>query len=155
MCIRDRSFADALEQTNNTTQAFKVRQYAMQQLMPRALAEADDKIDSLGRDYIFLLRSYGSASENETWTQRLLAGLEGSSDEESAWRRELAASWFMSTQRNEFARIVMTKMHERRLEAPLWQQLAVALNDNDVPEIQEILASSKGCLLYTSDAADE
>ena len=140
------SFADALEQSGNTNHSFKVRQYAMGQLLPRAMAEADGKIDQLGRDYISLLRSFGSAAENEAWTQKLVSGIDHSSPEEGAWRRELAASWYLATQRNEYARLVMTKMHERRMESPVWQRLAVALTDNNLPEVKEILASSKGTL---------
>ena len=40
----------------------------------------------------------------------------------------------------------MTKLHERRLESPAWQRLAVAMGDNDLPAIREILASSKSAL---------
>ena len=121
------SFADALEQTGNNTHAYKVRTYALQQLLPLVMANASDKIDDLGRDYISILRSYGSAAENETWTRKLLEGIDDSSPEESAWRRELAASWYLATQRNDYARLVMTKTHERRLESPAWQRLALSL----------------------------
>ena len=138
------SFSDALEQTGNNTHAYKVRQYAMQQLLPQVMASADDKIDDLGRDYISILRSYGSAAENEAWTEKLLAGIDDATAEESAWRRELAASWYLATQRNDYARLVMTKMHERRMESPAWQRLAVALNENNLPVVKEILASSEG-----------
>jgi len=108
------SFADALEQTDNNTHAFKVRQYAMQQLLPQVLASTDGKIDDLPRDYISVLRSYGSAAENEAWTEKLLTGIEDATPEESAWRRELAASWYLATQRSDYARLVMTRIHERR-----------------------------------------
>ncbi len=140
------AFADALEQTGNANHAYKVRQYTLQELLPLAMAETSDNIDAISRDYISLLRSYGSVTENEVWTNRLLQGIEHSSEEESAWRRELAASWYLATQRNDYARLVMTKMHERRLKSPLWQRLAVALVDNNLPEVKEILASSKGQL---------
>ena len=140
------SFADALEQTGNNTHAYRVRQYALAQLQPRVLADASDQIDDLARDYISLLRSFGSAAENEAWTERLLAGVDQSSAAEGAWRRELAASWYLSTQRNDYAKLVMTKTHERRLESPAWQRLAVALADNDQIQIKEILAGSKNNL---------
>lgn len=140
------SFADALEQSGNNAHAYKVRTFALQQLLPLVMANTTDKIDDLGRDYISILRSYGSAAENEAWTQKLVAGIDDVSPEESAWRRELAASWYLATQRNDYARLVMTKMHERRLESPAWQRLAVAMHDNDLPEVKEILASSKNQL---------
>jgi len=88
------------------------------------LADTSDQIDDLARDYVSLLRTFGSAAENEAWTQRLLAGVDQSSAAESAWRRELAASWYLSTQRNDYAKLVMTKTHERRLESPAWQRVA-------------------------------
>jgi len=140
------SFADALEQTGNSTHAYRVRHYTLGELLPRAMASATGDIDDIGREYISLLRSFGSTAENEAWTQKLLAGVEDASPEESAWRRELAASWYLSTQRSDYARLVMTKIHERRLESPAWQRLALALTDNNLPEIREILASSKDSL---------
>lgn len=137
------SFADALEQTGNVNHAYKVRSYALSKLRPLVLAETGDKTDSLARDYIGLLRSYGSAGENEVWTRRLLADLPNASEEETAWRREMAASWYLTTQRNDYARLIMTKIHEKRLTTPVWQQLALALHDDDIGTIQEILASGK------------
>ena len=137
------AFADALDQVGNATHAYKVRNFALAQLRPQVLAQTSGKVDDLARDYISLLRRYGSAEENEIWTQKLLAGVEDSTPEESAWRHELAASWYLATQRNDYARLIMTKIHERRLESPVWQRLAVALGDNNLPAIREILASSK------------
>jgi len=137
------SFADALEKSGNGPHAYKVRLHAMQQLQPVAMASADSSISEMGRAYISMLQSYGSTAENEAWTARLLSGLDQVSAKESAWRRELAASWYLSTQRHEYARVVMTKMHERRLETPVWQRLSLALAENNSPEIKEILASSR------------
>jgi len=137
------SFADALEQTGNAPHAYKVRLHAMQQLLPVAMASAGDSIDQMSRTYISMLQSYGSTAENEAWTERLLDGVDKASPKEAAWRRELAASWYLSTQRHEYARVVMTKMHERRLESPVWQQLSLALAEDNLPEIKEILASSR------------
>lgn len=140
------SFADALEHSGNDTHAYKVRTYALQELLPQVLASADDQINDLGRDYITVLRSYGGAAENEVWTQKLLNGIDDASPAEYAWRRELAASWYLATQRNDYARLIMTKNHERRMESPAWQRLAVALNENNQPMVREILASSKSQL---------
>ena len=140
------AFADALDQVGNATHAYRVRNFALAKLRPQVLAQASDKIDDLARDYISLLRRYGSAEENEIWTQRLIAGEQNSTPEENVWRQELAASWYLATQRNDYARLIMTKLHERRLESPAWQRLAVAMGDNDLPAIREILASSKSAL---------
>ncbi len=137
------SFADALEQTGNNTHAFKVRQYALAKLRPLVLAEADGKTNALARDYISLLRRYGSSGENEAWTQRLLAEASEETGNEAAWRQEMAAAWYLSTQRNDYARLILTKMHEKRLDSPAWQQLALALADDDVNSVEEILASGK------------
>jgi hypothetical protein len=137
------SFADALEQTGNNPHAFKVRQYTLAKLRPLVLAETDGKTDALARDYISLLRRYGSSGENEVWTERLLAEAVDASGEEAAWRQEMAAAWYLSTQRNDYARLILTKMHEKRLKSPTWQQLALALAEDDVGTIEEILASGE------------
>jgi len=140
------SFADALQQSGNSGHAYKVRQYAVQQLTPQLMAQASDKVNHLSRDYIGLLRSYGGVAENEAFTQRLLNDLESATPEEDVWRRELAASWYLATQRHDYARLVMTKLHERRLETPLWQRLSLAMHENNLAEVKEILASARGTI---------
>jgi Flp pilus assembly protein TadD len=136
------SFADALEQTGNANHAYKVRAYALNKLRPLVAAQTPIETNDLVRDYIGLLRIYGSASENEAWTQRVMQDVNAGSDQESAWRQEVAASWYLATQRNDYARLIMTRLHEKRLEAPVWQQLALAMNDRDSTSITEILASA-------------
>lgn len=143
------AFADALEQTGNPRHAFKVRTYALNKLRPLVAAQSPLPTTELVRDYVGLLRSYGSASENEAWTQRVMQGLSGVSDQEAAWREELAASWYLATQRNDYARLIMTQLHEKRIQAPVWQQLALAMNENNTSSIREILASAND--LSTTD----
>ncbi|OED38421.1 hypothetical protein AB833_19775 [Chromatiales bacterium (ex Bugula neritina AB1)] len=143
------SFADALEQTGDPVHAFKVRNYALAKLRPLIADTTDPSADDLTRNYVDLLRTYGSASENEAWTQSLLDELPESSAQESSWRREMAASWYLATQRSDYARLLMTKAHERRIQSPAWQQLALALADNNIESISEILAT--GQRLSTGD----
>jgi Tfp pilus assembly protein PilF len=137
------SFADALEKTGNNPHAFKVRQYALAKLRPLVLAQTDSQTNELARDYISLLRQYGSTGENEVWTNRLLADAGETTAPESAWRQEMAAAWYLSTQRNDYAKLILTKMHEKRLQAPAWQQLALAVADDNYAAIEEILASNE------------
>ncbi len=137
------SFADALEQTGNTTHAFKVRQYTLNKLRPLVLAQTETQTNDLARDYITLLQRYGSTGENEAWAQRLLADAAESETPEAAWRREVAAAWYLSTQRNDYARLILTQMHEKRLQTPAWQQLALAVADDDFNTVEEILASGR------------
>ncbi len=137
------SFADALEQTGNTPHAYKVRSYALGQLRPLVLAGSGGETNDLARDYVGLLQTYGSASENELWTERLLEDIPAGSEQETSWRRELAASWYLATQRSDYARLIMTKTHEKRLQSPVWQQLAVALHDDNIGAVREILASGQ------------
>jgi len=143
------AFADALDQTDNANHAYKVRSYALNKLRPLVAAQSALEVNDLVRDYVGLLRTYGSASENEAWTQRVVEDTPGNSDDESAWRHELAASWYLATQRNDYARLIMTQLHEKRLKAPAWQQLALAINENNTSSITEILASAED--LSTTD----
>jgi hypothetical protein len=143
------SFADALDQTGNAGHAYKVRTYALNKLRPLVAAQSPVATNDLVRDYVGLLRSYGSATENEAWTQRVMQEEPGRTDEEFAWRQEVAASWYLATQRNDYARLIMTRLHEKRLQAPVWQQLALAINENNTTTIKEILASASD--LSTTD----
>ncbi|NND90498.1 MAG: tetratricopeptide repeat protein, partial [Granulosicoccus sp.] len=58
------------------------------------------------------------------------------------WREDMAISWLMSTQQHEHARVIMARLHERRLQAPAWQQLALALKDKDTAALESLVQAS-------------
>ncbi len=143
------TFADALEQVGKTDHAYKVRQYTLRKLRPAIAQSTKPQTRELASSYANLLVAHGAVAENERWVQQLVKGADAQSASEEFWREEIAIAWYLSTQRHDYARLLMTRLHEERIETPVWQELAIAMHDDDVPKLQEILAS--GTELQTSD----
>ena len=137
------TFADALDQVGNTDHAYKVRQYTMRKLRPAIAQSTRGQTRDLASSYANLLVAHGTVAENERWIQSLMDGEAAKTASEEFWREEIAIAWYLSTQRHEYARLLMTRLHEERIDTPVWQELALALHDDDVPKLQEILASGK------------
>jgi len=133
------TFADALEYAGRAEPARKVRLYAIQRLRPvLADGSAADK-DDLLRQYARLLNRYGSAEDKERMAQWMLQDASARDIPGQFWREDIAISWLMATQRHEHARLVMAKLHEKRLQAPAWQELALAMASEDIGQIRHVL----------------
>lgn len=148
------TYADALEYAGRASAARKVRQYTLQNLRPILLENAKQDQAFLLRHYSRISTRYESVANNERLINYLLAHEAGTGNEqagtnagygEDLWRQDLAISWLMSTQQHELARVLMTEMHGRRLQAPAWQRLALALKDKDDEAIEAVM-QAKGSL---------
>ncbi len=145
------TYADALEYAGRSASAFKVRQYTLQQLRPLLVAGSVDEQGLLIRQYSRLSARYAGAEPNEHLFNHLLktgAGnrpVDRQGETDDLWRQDMAISWLMSTQQFEYARLVMAQIHERRLQAPAWQQVALALKDEDEAALNS-LVQAKGPL---------
>lgn len=130
------AYADALEYAGRATHAAKVRRYTVQQLRPLLVNGSNEDHDKLLNQYARLVSRYSGADATESWIKQLLAEKPDTAAGQF-WREDMAISWLMATQRQEHARLIMAKLHEARMTAPLWQNVAVALYDQD----QQMLAS--------------
>jgi tetratricopeptide (TPR) repeat protein len=148
------TYADALEYAGRVSAARKVRQYALQHLRPVLLENASADQELLLRHYARISTRYESVGNNERLINYLLADETQASNQatdsdsaygEELWRQDVAISWLMSTQQHELARLVMTDMHARRLQAPAWQTLALALKEKDNKAIEAVM-QAKGPL---------
>lgn len=141
------TYADALEYAGRSARAFKVRQYTLQQLRPLLVAGSTEEQALLIRQYSRLSARYAGAEPNEQLFGHLLkTRAETSHDKtDDLWREDMAISWLMSTQQFEYARLVMAQIHDRRLQAPAWQQVALALKDKDEAALKS-LVQAKGPL---------
>jgi len=136
------TFADALEYAGRAEPARKVRLYAIKKLRPVLAEGTIEDQDELVRQYASLLNRYGSAEDKETLAQAMLKDAESNPISGQFWREDIAISWLMSTERHEHARLVMAKIHARRLRAPAWQELSLAMAANNLAQIQHVLSSS-------------
>ncbi|MFK7861631.1 MAG: tetratricopeptide repeat protein [Granulosicoccus sp.] len=139
------TYADALEYAGRAADARSVREYTVFQLRPLLAEGAAEEQSLLLRQYSQLAARYSGANHNEALIQRLMDELQSGElvdANDVIWREDLSISWLMSTQRHEQARVVMTNLHSQRIQAPLWQRLALALNDKDTETIKAILQNS-------------
>ncbi len=139
------TYADALDAAGQSNTALKVRNYAINAIRPLLVEGAAEDQDELLRQYASVVSLYGTTDQKERFAQGVLddsnAGL---IKQDKFWQQEMAISWLMATQRHDMARVVLAKLHEQRLEAPAWQALAVAMKQNDLDTVAEIVQSGQG-----------
>lgn len=132
-------YADVLEKIGAADRAYRLRLYAMRQLRPEALAylRTPSGLNDQLKSYVTLLFRYGTAQQREYWLQTLQR-----LDEEKVptqWLSELAVSWYLSSKQHDQARIWLAKAHEQRISTPYWQELLLALENNDQEQLLKIL----------------
>lgn len=139
------TYADALEYAGRAADARRVREYTMFQLRPLLVDGASKEQSLLLRQYARLSNRYSGVNQNEALVQRLMDEVQSgelTDPQDVIWREDLSISWLMSTQRHEQARVAMTNLHSRRIQAPVWQRLALALNDKDTKSVKAIVESN-------------
>jgi len=146
------TWADALEAAGRLDHARRVRRFAVAELRPGLLDAAAADRETLLRQYGRVLARHGGSEANESWMRYVLADADGvrpmddrgGDDETSFWREDMAIAWLMATERHEHARLLMARRHERRLEAPVWQDLALAMRADDEASVQAMLDAGTG-----------
>lgn len=139
------TYADALEASGQAGQALKVRHYAIDALRPLLADNITNDTKPLLQQYARMVNRFGNADQKERFTQGVLAdSSEDMIPKDEFWQQEMAISWLMATQRDDMARVVLAKLHEQRLKAPAWQALAVALKQNELDIVAQIVQSGEG-----------
>ncbi|MFK7892819.1 MAG: tetratricopeptide repeat protein, partial [Granulosicoccus sp.] len=136
------TYADALEYAGRASDALRVREYTLQQLRPLLLDGTEKEQELILQQYVQLASRYAGSAHNETLINYVMSQpgeAEDLSHDEALWREDVAISWLMATQRLEQARVVMANLHSKRLQAPIWQRLAFALEDSDQRALREII----------------
>lgn len=142
-------YADALEQGGRDNQAWKVRYRVWRELRRKPVHEL--KGDRRLQAYVqlaqrftpgdpslaalrLLLRQDREATGDETPEQREL----------EAQSRELALSWALSQERNEAAKAWLWRNYGRKLAAPRWAAVSLALADNDLDRLESLFEQGGG-----------
>ena len=137
------TYADALEYAGRSASALKVRQYTLQQLRPLLVEGTAEEQGLLLRQYSRLSARYAGVEPNEQLMTHLLkTDADEGSEADDLWRQDMAISWLMATQQFEHARLVMAQLHARRMQAPVWQQVALALNEEDDAALNALVQAS-------------
>ncbi len=138
------SYADALELAGKSDDASTVRAYAVKTLRPLLAEGTRDDQDVLLQQYSGLVARYGTVQDKLDWTQAVLDDNAVARPKNRFWREDMAITWLMSTQRHEYARIVIANMHNTRLKQPEWQSLAIAMQTEDLQVVSQILQTGSG-----------
>ena len=135
------TYADALDVVGRAEQAYLVRHYALTRLRPVLVNGTRDDQDALLAQYARLITKFGTAEENERVVRWMLASQPGDLTAKSVGQQEVIMSWLMATQRMDHARLYLARLHQARIKTPAWQQVSLALNDNNLQEIESLLGA--------------
>jgi len=139
------TYADALEAAGQPDRAYKVRHYAIDALRPLLADGAAADQSELLKQYARMVARFGRPDQKERFTLGILKeSKESTLSEDRFWQQEMAITWLMATQRHDVARVILAKLHEQRIKAPAWQALAVAMKQNDLDTVAQIVQSGQG-----------
>jgi len=133
-----------LELAGSMEDASTVRAYAVNTLRPLLAEGSRNDQDLLLQQYSALVSRYSTTQDKLEWTQAVLGDNTPAQPRSRFWREDMAITWLMSTQRHEYARLVMTQMHRDRLQQPEWQSLAIAMQTEDLQVVSQILQTGSG-----------
>ncbi|MBX2884772.1 MAG: tetratricopeptide repeat protein [Granulosicoccus sp.] len=143
------SYADALEVAGRSQDAVTVRTFALKSLRPLLVDGSREDQDLLLQQYSGIVTRYASTDEQLVWAQAVLDDQRSNEPQQRFWREDMAIAWLMSTQRHEYARLIMAEIHRNRLEQPTWQLLSLAMQEQDVEVVTSLLEQGSG--LSTGD----
>ena len=151
------NYADTLEAAGDPATAWRVRQrvwVTLRRQPPRTLD------DPLMLAYARLALERGGGDAAAPLMRRLLAAGGRPADcgpaapcaalpdpastpapAQAAALQELALSWALSTEQYDVARAWLWRNYARRLAQPYWAEIALALNENDLGQVRELLAA--------------
>ena len=135
------TYADALDVVGRAEQAYLVRHYALTRLRPVLVNGTRNDQEALLSQYARLISKFGTAEENERVVRWMLASQPGELTAKSVGQQEVIMSWLMATQRMDHARLYLARLHQARIKTPAWQQVSLALYDNNLQEIESLLGA--------------
>jgi predicted Zn-dependent protease len=125
-------FADLLEAVGRRNTAYKVRKHALTVLMDQKEKNPDDRIAEL------TARLHGVPIATR-WLNGHINSIE----------RATVINWWLYRQQHEAARIWLLRHHIERSSLPAWQQLQLALAENDHTAVSDLL---KGDVIQAGSA---
>lgn len=139
------AYADALEQSGQAGASARVRRHAWI-VVRKAYAEESARGDRQLRETLARLAQTfagpdaGLAVIRDLMRRDFAPGLAPDETNRSAAMRELVLAWALSTEQYSNAKIWMLQQYGRKLAAPGWAAVAVALGENDAEAAERLLA---------------
>ncbi len=137
------NFADALDASHQTDAALRLRRYVFTKLGIQIDQYQDQPPQNLldttllDRSYVALKQKFFGPGQVQNTLSKLLK--KGINDQVI---HELVIEFLLDQNNFDAAHYWLTKTHKNRLQQPAWQQLAIALADNDQESIERILETS-------------
>lgn len=132
------TYADALGKSGHADKSWRLRKYILSSLRSRLndVAKAPGKKikDLLRPEYFALIRDLEGANADVSILKKLLA--KGYDDPAV---QELLVASYLSQENYPAARYWLLKEHISRQQSPAWQRLALALGENDLAAVENIL----------------
>jgi len=131
------NFADVLEAMERHADAWRIRRHALSLVQPAVLARLDPsrKIPETAKRTILALEKLAGRPFLEKGVER------------AALNRNLETlfivSWELSRERDDRVRYWLARNHVRRLQLPAWQQMGLALLENDQARIGRLLEEGR------------
>ncbi len=131
-------YADALDQAGWRNSAYRVRLYVLQYLRPKALQalNKDKKASGMLLRYTSLARDLKGNVAAQPWVRWLQKTAIENRDKLAS---EFVIAWFLSREAYAPARYWLMRQHVQRMQTTGWQQITLALADNDLQKIQRLL----------------
>jgi polysaccharide biosynthesis protein PelB len=136
------SYADVLERVGREAPAMRVRRHAwlLAQRAAARPADRDEARKALMAQLRLAANFAGGEQKSRLW--RELGGLLAAANDDPALQRqaqELAGAWLLSEGRFDTAQRWLWEQQAARMAIPAYQALAVALSQNDLPEIARLI----------------
>jgi polysaccharide biosynthesis protein PelB len=137
------SYAGLLEQSGKPEAGFLARFMAIKVLRSRHYAEMTTTKWKEFRNLTAQLRLSGKQGDGLDRLFRQIAA--GPQDAAS---KDLVTAWLLATEKHDLGRLWLLKAYLKSSQKPAWAELNLALQENDLPAIEALLASSLARLPY-------
>ncbi len=145
-------YADTLDRVGWRNSAYRVRLYVLQYLRPRALRalRKDKKASDVLLRYASLTRDMQGQVLAQPWFRWMQKTAVVNRDKLAT---EFVIAWFLSREAYAPARYWLMKQHVQRMQTRGWQQISLAMADNDLAQIKRLLVKYDNLPITTQVAA--
>ncbi|MDX8407410.1 MAG: tetratricopeptide repeat protein, partial [Mariprofundaceae bacterium] len=134
-------YADALSDAGQASGAWRLRHYLFARLWPKSRLNPA-YVENNGMRTVEAVANLKQRLQGLPQAQQWVNPLLRHSDDPVV--REFAMRWYFGIQRQEQAEYWLLRQHGMRLQAPAWQRLAMAMERNDLDQIQRLIAGAGG-----------
>lgn len=133
------AYADTLDEIGGKKAARLIRRDTLAKIRPTKELHLDEQSAAetldLRRQYAWLIRDHLGTEAGNRW----LKWLNQQNTLTSAIYEEYRISWYLARNRDQQARYHLLHTQNRNLQLPAWQELAVALKNNELEKVHKVL----------------